>query len=38
VVVAFDFQLVPEIPDEPLDVPVAWVVTDARVLSCRFAA
>jgi 5-formyltetrahydrofolate cyclo-ligase len=38
VAVAFDFQLVAEIPDEALDVPVAWVVTDARVLSCRSAA
>lgn len=30
--VAFDFQLVPEIPNTPGDVPVALLVTDARVL------
>jgi 5-formyltetrahydrofolate cyclo-ligase len=29
--VAFDFQLVPELPDTPGDVPVARIVTDARV-------
>ena len=29
--VAFDFQLVPELPDTPGDVPVSRVVTDARV-------
>jgi 5-formyltetrahydrofolate cyclo-ligase len=32
IAVAFDFQLVAEAPDTPLDVPVAWVVTDARTL------
>ncbi len=32
IAVAFDFQLVAEVPDTPLDVPVAWVVTDARTL------
>ena len=30
VAVAFDFQLVAETPNSPLDVPVAWVVTDSR--------
>jgi 5-formyltetrahydrofolate cyclo-ligase len=32
VAVAFDFQLVAEVPDTPGDVPVALVVTDERVL------
>jgi 5-formyltetrahydrofolate cyclo-ligase len=32
VAVAFDFQLVAEVPESPVDVPVAWVVTDARAL------
>jgi 5-formyltetrahydrofolate cyclo-ligase len=32
VVVAFDFQLVAELPAEPHDVPCALVVTDARTL------
>jgi 5-formyltetrahydrofolate cyclo-ligase len=32
VVVAFDFQLVAELPTEPHDVPCAIVVTDARTL------
>ena len=32
VAVAFDFQLVAEVPDTPSDVPVAWVVTDTRTL------
>lgn len=30
--VAFDFQLVPEVPNTPGDAPVALIVTDARVL------
>jgi len=30
--IAFDFQLVAEIPDTPGDAPVALLVTDARVL------
>jgi len=30
--VAFDFQLIPEVPAMPTDVPVEWVVTDQRVL------
>ncbi len=29
--VAYDFQLVPEVPASRDDVPVAWVVTDRRV-------
>lgn len=32
VAVAFDFQLVAEVPESPVDVPVAWLVTDARAL------
>lgn len=32
VAVAFDFQLIAEIPSEPHDVPVAWVVTDRTTL------
>jgi 5-formyltetrahydrofolate cyclo-ligase len=30
--VAFDFQLIAEVPIEAHDVPVAWVVTDQRTL------
>jgi 5-formyltetrahydrofolate cyclo-ligase len=30
--VAFDFQLAPEIPVTPGDIPVDWVVTDRRVI------
>ena len=32
VAAGFDFQLVPEVPSAPFDVPVDVVVTDARVL------
>ncbi len=32
IAVAFDFQLIAEAPDSPRDVPVAWIVTDARTL------
>ncbi len=32
VAVGYDFQLVPEVPNLPHDVPVAAVVTDARTL------
>ena len=32
VAVAFDFQLVAEVPDSAVDVRVAWIVTDARTL------
>jgi 5-formyltetrahydrofolate cyclo-ligase len=30
--VAYDYQLVAEVPDHPHDVPLAWLVTDARAL------
>jgi len=30
--VAFDFQLVVEVPNTPTDVTVGWIVTEARVL------
>jgi 5-formyltetrahydrofolate cyclo-ligase len=33
IAVAFDFQLVAEAPNTPLDVPVAWVVTDSRTFA-----
>jgi 5-formyltetrahydrofolate cyclo-ligase len=33
--VAFDFQLVAEVPNEPGDVAVGWVVTDARSLAAQ---
>jgi 5-formyltetrahydrofolate cyclo-ligase len=33
VAVAFDFQLVAEAPESAVDVPVAWIVTDARTLA-----
>ncbi len=32
IAVAFDFQLLAEVPESALDVPVEWVVTDAREL------
>lgn len=35
VAVAFDFQLVAEIGATPTDVPVAWIVTDARTLAAE---
>jgi 5-formyltetrahydrofolate cyclo-ligase len=31
--VAFDFQLVLEVPDTPTDIAVGWIVTEARVLT-----
>ena len=37
VVVAFDFQLVAELPAEPHDVPCALVVTDTRTLAASAA-
>ena len=35
VAVAFDFQLVPEVPESPLDIPAGWIVTDARAQPCE---
>jgi 5-formyltetrahydrofolate cyclo-ligase len=35
IAVAFDFQLVAEVPSTPHDARVDWVVTDARVLDSR---
>jgi 5-formyltetrahydrofolate cyclo-ligase len=32
IAVAFDFQLVSEVPATPSDVRVGWLATDARVL------
>jgi 5-formyltetrahydrofolate cyclo-ligase len=32
VVVAFDFQLLAEVPETPLDVASGWIVTDARAV------
>ncbi len=37
VAVAFDFQLVAEVPDSAVDVTVGWVVTDARTLQAEAA-
>jgi 5-formyltetrahydrofolate cyclo-ligase len=30
--VAYDFQLIPEVPATEADIPVQWIVTDRRVL------
>ena len=38
IAVAYDWQLVAEVPVTPGDVSVAWVVTDARVFDARGAA
>jgi 5-formyltetrahydrofolate cyclo-ligase len=35
VAVAFDFQLVAEVPESAVDVRVAWIVTDARTLAAE---
>jgi 5-formyltetrahydrofolate cyclo-ligase len=35
VAVAFDFQLVAEVPESPVDIRVAWIVTDARTLAAE---
>jgi 5-formyltetrahydrofolate cyclo-ligase len=35
VAIVYDFQLVAEVPEEPFDVPVHVVATDARVLRVR---
>jgi 5-formyltetrahydrofolate cyclo-ligase len=35
IAVAFDFQLVVEIPSDAHDVPVDWVATDARVVCTK---
>ena len=35
VAVAFDFQLVAEVPDSAVDARVAWIVTDARSLAAE---
>jgi 5-formyltetrahydrofolate cyclo-ligase len=34
IAVAYDWQLVAEVPALPSDVPVDWLVTDARVIDC----
>jgi 5-formyltetrahydrofolate cyclo-ligase len=34
VAVAYDYQLVAELPAEPHDVQVDWIVTDARSVAC----
>jgi 5-formyltetrahydrofolate cyclo-ligase len=31
---AFDAQVVPHVPTEPHDVPVARIVTEARIIDC----
>jgi 5-formyltetrahydrofolate cyclo-ligase len=36
--VAYELQLVPELPHEPWDEPVDVIVTERRVLRCRTAA
>jgi 5-formyltetrahydrofolate cyclo-ligase len=33
VAVAFDFQLISETPNSPVDVPADWIVTDARAFA-----
>ena len=35
VAVAFDFQLVAEVPDSAVDVRAAWIVTDTRTLAAE---
>lgn len=35
VAVAFDFQLLAEVPSTPCDVRVDWVITDARIMDAR---
>ncbi|MCW5835861.1 MAG: 5-formyltetrahydrofolate cyclo-ligase [Labilithrix sp.] len=35
IAVAYDYQLVAEVPATPGDVQVAWIVTDQRVLDAR---
>lgn len=35
--VAYDYQLVAEVPAMPTDVPVAWVITDVRVFDASAA-
>jgi len=35
IVVAFDFQLVAEVPEMPLDFAAGWVVTDTRTLTAE---
>jgi len=35
VAVAFDFQLVAEVPESAIDVRVAWIVTDTRTLAAE---
>jgi 5-formyltetrahydrofolate cyclo-ligase len=35
VAVAFDFQLVVETPNSPVDLPVAWIVTDTRSMAAE---
>jgi 5-formyltetrahydrofolate cyclo-ligase len=38
IVVVFDFQLVPDVPDTDGDTPVEWIVTDTRTLQASSAA
>lgn len=34
-VLAYDFQLIPQVPNEPTDVPVSFVVTEEEVIPTR---
>jgi len=32
---AYEFQIVDEVPKEPHDIPVDWIVTEKRIIHCR---
>ncbi|MCK9408173.1 MAG: 5-formyltetrahydrofolate cyclo-ligase [Bacteroidetes bacterium] len=35
IALAYDFQVIDEVPQEPTDVPVSYVVTDREIIRCR---
>jgi len=35
IALAYDFQVIDEVPQDPTDVPVSYIVTDKEIIRCR---